>query len=169
MELDLIRSLFAYNRWANQRLLAQARMLPPALARQRFGASFDSVHGTLAHILAGEVIWLSRWRGQGRPRLLAAEDFQHLAELEDHWQRQDREMEAFLAGLTSGQLQSIVRYTNSRGESREHPLWQTMLHVVNHGTHHRSELADMLTRAGYPPPATDLIVYFHEALPGRDL
>jgi uncharacterized damage-inducible protein DinB len=33
-------------------------------------------------------------------------------------------------------------------------------HVVNHGTHHRSETATMLTRLGQAPEPLDLVVYY---------
>ncbi|MBI2468675.1 MAG: hypothetical protein HYV62_12825 [Candidatus Rokubacteria bacterium] len=33
-------------------------------------------------------------------------------------------------------------------------------HVVNDGTHHRSEMAAMLARIGHAPPPMDLIVYY---------
>lgn len=39
------------------------------------------------------------------------------------------------------------------------------LHVVNHDTHHRSEVATMLTRVGHVPPGTDLIVHYRTGGP----
>jgi uncharacterized damage-inducible protein DinB len=34
-----------------------------------------------------------------------------------------------------------------------------MRHLVNHGTHHRSEVATMLTKLGVAPPPIDYVVY----------
>ena len=45
------------------------------------------------------------------------------------------------------------------------PLWQPMLHVVNHGTQHRSEAAVLLTEAGASPGDLDLIDYLAERSP----
>ncbi|HYU21327.1 MAG TPA: DinB family protein [Chloroflexota bacterium] len=39
------------------------------------------------------------------------------------------------------------------------PLWQMMLHVANHGTQHRSEVAALLTGFGQSPGDLDLLVY----------
>lgn len=61
--------------------------------------------------------------------------------------------------MTTEKLAKTIRYTRGSGRINGLPLWQLMLHVVNHITHHRSELADMLTRLGYPPPPTDLVQY----------
>jgi uncharacterized damage-inducible protein DinB len=35
-------------------------------------------------------------------------------------------------------------------------LWQILIHVVNHGTHHRSELSRMLEDSGHPIAQQDL-------------
>ena len=78
-------------------------------------------------------------------------------------------MEAFLAELTPPQLAKPISYTNTQGQEFAYPLWQMMVHVVNHGTHHRSELAEMLTRVGHAPPAMDLLVYYDELDGARGL
>jgi uncharacterized damage-inducible protein DinB len=60
MDVEAIRSLYRYNRSVNRRLLEAAERLPVERTRERLGAGFDSVHGTLAHLLGAEVIWLGR-------------------------------------------------------------------------------------------------------------
>lgn len=169
MYVEATRSLHAYNRWADDRLRTLAEALPPERTRERLGASYDSIHGTLAHILAGEIIWLSRWRGISPPALLGADDFADLGAIRVRWAAQQRAMEAFLAELTAPQLAEPISYTNTQGQEFAYPLWQMMVHVVNHGTHHRSELAEMLTRVGPAPPAMDLLVYYDELDGARGL
>jgi uncharacterized damage-inducible protein DinB len=162
VDVAAIRSLCAYNDWVNDRLFAIAEQLPADRARERFGASFDTIHGTLAHILGAEITWLSRWQGVSPTRVLGGDDFPDLAAIWARWQEQRRDLAAFLAELTPAEVERPLRYTNTRGEAFAYPLWQMLVHVVNHGTHHRAELAEMLTRAGHPPPPTDLLVYYDE-------
>ncbi len=38
-----------------------------------------------------------------------------------------------------------------------YPLWQMMLHQVNHATQHRSEVAVIWTQFGHSPGALDLL------------
>lgn len=162
VQVELVRTLYDYNRWVNERLLAVAEQVPPERQRERAGGSFDSIHGTLAHLLAAEIIWLSRWRGVSPPRLFGAADVADLAAIRRRWAENQRGLEAFLAELTPERLDEELHYTSTEGRPYAYPLWQMMVHVVNHGTHHRSELAELLTRAGHPPPPTDLIRYFAE-------
>ena len=42
------------------------------------------------------------------------------------------------------------------------PVWQMLVHVVNHGTQHRAEAAALLTAEGRSPGQLDLIYYAEE-------
>ena len=46
------------------------------------------------------------------------------------------------------------------------PVWQLMVHVVNHGTQHRSEAAALLTAEGRSPGELDLLDYAEERAGG---
>ncbi|MDR3748583.1 MAG: DinB family protein [Acidobacteriota bacterium] len=63
MNLSDIKSLYAYNRWANDRMFAAIEKVP----NEKFGApivsSFPSLRETTFHILFAEWLWLNRWQG----------------------------------------------------------------------------------------------------------
>ena len=42
------------------------------------------------------------------------------------------------------------------------PVWQMLVHVVNHGTQHRAEAAALLTAESRSPGELDLINYAEE-------
>jgi uncharacterized damage-inducible protein DinB len=54
-----------YNAWANGRLFAAAKSLSLEQYRSDRGAFFKSVHGTLNHLLATDLIWMQRFTGKG--------------------------------------------------------------------------------------------------------
>ena len=54
----------------------------------------------------------------------------------------------------------IVPYRNIKGESFKSPVWQIVLHVVNHASYHRGQITTMLRQLGHTPVGTDLITYY---------
>src|SRR4029077_12589430 len=64
MTIDDIRSLYAYNAWANQRIFESIGQLTPPQLAQPLGGSFSSIRDTVAHIVFAEWLWLRRWKGE---------------------------------------------------------------------------------------------------------
>ena len=57
-----------------------------------------------------------------------------------------------------------VHYQNSKGEKFVNTLEELMAHLVNHGTHHRAQIASLLATEGHKPPVSDFIFYAREPL-----
>jgi uncharacterized damage-inducible protein DinB len=68
-------------------------------------------------------------------------------------------LRAYLASLDDDALDRELRYTRSGGQTLTKPLWQTLVHVVNHGTQHRSEAAMLLTMYGASPGDLDFSLW----------
>lgn len=163
MDLEMLLSLFAYNKWVNARLLSLVEQVADERLKEQMGGSFNSIQGTVAHILQGELFYYYRWIGQQQPRDQRPSDAPNLGALVEMLKIQEGHIDTFLGKLTPNDLSATLRYGRRGGEQQhELPLWQVMLQMINHGTHHRAELSDMLTRVGLEPPPTDLIVYYEE-------
>jgi uncharacterized damage-inducible protein DinB len=160
--LDEIRELFAYNRWANHRLLEAAARLDDEAFTRHLGGSFPTVRDTLAHIVSAEWIWLARWLGDSPMAAPESWDLATLAGIRAEWEQVERDREAFLAGLDDGALAGIVAYRSMRGEPFAQPLGQLLRHVINHSTYHRGQVASQLRQLGVAVPATDLVLYYRE-------
>jgi len=158
--LQMIRELYDYDRWANRRLFDVVASLPAGEADREIGKqfSFPTLKGMLVHILGAFTIWLARWEGSS-PAMLGSAEFADLAELRRRWDEQDEKIRAFIEGLRDADLSRVIHYKNVQGQAFQLPLRPLMQHVANHSTHHRSEIATMLTILGVSLPFTDLVVY----------
>jgi uncharacterized damage-inducible protein DinB len=147
----------SYNRWMNERLYALCAELSDAERKRDRGAFFESIHGTLNHILLGDRIWLGRF--VGRPiavRSMDQELYAEFDELRSEREITDREITAWAESLTAEALGRSLEYGSSR-----RPFWVAVVHFFNHQTHHRGQLTTLLSQIGIDPGVTDLI-----ALPG---
>lgn len=159
LETAFFKKLYQYHDWANQQVRDEAARLDDTAYRKDFGQAWGSVHGTLAHLLAAERIWMARWRGvspQGRPD---GAEWNTLDALRATWEPLQAERMVFLDSLSGDDLSRVVEYKNTKGDLFAHPLWWQLYHVVNHGTDHRGYLSIMLTELGFPPSPLDFIAY----------
>lgn len=150
-------TMAAYNRWMNQNLYAVCAAIPDAKRREDLGAFFQSIHGTLNHILVGDRIWLGRFTQAPFIAKLDQElyaDFDHLRQERD---RADAEILTWASQLSPDWLSAPFTYTsttNSKVYTR--PAWLLVTHLFNHQTHHRGQLTTLLNQLGYDAGVTDL-------------
>lgn len=153
------RDLILYMLWADRQVLLAVRPVKPEDLTRDAGIGFKSILGTMAHILGAQQVWLSRFSGISLPRVPNLDDFPDLMSWITAWEETTAGLEAFLAGLTDEQLAADLTWSNTRGDSFTRPLWQPLLHMVNHSTYHRGQIASLLRQMGYTAPSTDLIYY----------
>src|SRR5512139_2527214 len=159
-----IQLLFDYNRWCNARILDAAAQLSDEQFLTPGTFPHGGVQGTLIHALFAEWVWRMRWQGTPpdyRYRL-RPEEFPTLAALQARWREEETLLMEFVAGLTDERLQSGLEYTSTEGGQHKRLWCETMAHLVNHGTQHRTEAAAILTDFGHSPGDIDLIVFLNE-------
>ena len=162
MTPDDIRTLIDYNYWARDRVLASVAQLPAEQLTRAMGSSFSSVLDTLTHIYMAEWIWYRRWLGQPpvRPDLSGLVDVEHVRAA---WVPLEQDIRAFVNGLGAEGLQRSLEYRSLAGQPATSQFWEMILHVVNHGTYHRGQIATFLRQLGSAPAqSTDMIVFFRE-------
>ncbi len=159
MRLDLLRDFARYDRWATERVLAAADRLPDADYRGDVGLFFKSVHGTLNHLLVAQhQLWFRRFAFGESPRVELD------AEVETDRQRLRAALldgcdacGGLVAGLDDAWLSGRLDYTTMRGQAVSLPYAATLLHVFNHGTHHRGQISAGVTRLGHECPVLDMV------------
>jgi uncharacterized damage-inducible protein DinB len=126
------------------------------------GNSFSSVRDTLAHILGAEWIYLERWQGRSPKASLDPATFPTVQSLESRWETVERDQMQFIEALTPQRLREELAYVNLRGQRYSYPLWQQLVHVVNHSSYHRGQITTLLRQLGAEAMSTDFLVYFDE-------
>src|SRR5262245_56663724 len=162
MNSDEIRTLFAFNTWANHKMLAACQVLTAEEFSKDLHNSFGSVRGTLVHIMGAEWVWLQRWLGDSPRALFSQEAFPNLTSIESRWITLQQEQQAFIATLTDERLTEKLAYTNFKGQRFEYTIAHMIQHVVNHSSYHRGQIVTLLRQLGRPAPSTDLLLYIDE-------
>lgn len=163
---DDFASLFAFNRWANAKMLDACRQLTPAQYVAEPVPGWSSVRSTVFHIAIVTEGWL---RGLMNDPDESVPTEAELATVDDaeHWlQRAYRRLDELLPTLTPERLATPVTLSR-RGRTAALPPWALLRHLVNHTTYHRGQVASKLKRFGVQQPETDFVYWVFEQIPQR--
>jgi uncharacterized damage-inducible protein DinB len=151
--------LLAYNVWANRRVLDAVTSLTSDEWTRDLGSSFPNVQSTTAHLIGVEWIWLERWQGRSPSSVPEWMNDPSSEQLQTVWEEiATRRSEM----LNTDDFRRKVSYRLFNGTEGNNSLENLVLHVVNHSSYHRGQLATMLRQLGKQPPATDLLVYLQQ-------
>jgi uncharacterized damage-inducible protein DinB len=176
-QLEQFRLMARYNCWVNSKVYDVAATLSDAERKRNLGAFFHSVHGTLNHLLLTDRHWMSRFATATPLRFKSLADtkleavlgehgrelFADFAQLRSEREETDAALEAFVAELKPSMLGVEMRYSNSKGVERVHPLWFAMAHLFNHQTHHRSQATTLLQQLSRDYGVTDFLAMYQVA------
>jgi uncharacterized damage-inducible protein DinB len=146
---DEVRELLAYDAWADEGLTRVLERVADPDAR---------IARVWAHVAAAGELWYARCSGadyaQVRvwPDTDVREASRRLALVHGRWAESAR-------SWTDADLLRHVEFKNSRGEACADALGDIVRHLVNHGTHHRGQIAMLLRESGVAPANLDFIIY----------
>jgi uncharacterized damage-inducible protein DinB len=155
-------ALYDYNAWADRRVVEAAGALSKEQFVEPLGSSYSSVRDTLAHILGVEWLWLERFGGRSPASIPDGNEFTEISSLKARWTEFEPALLKFVRGLTQAELERVMEYKTMKFGVYRNPLWQSMLHLVNHGTYHRGQITTMLRQLGAQPILTDLMHFYRE-------
>jgi uncharacterized damage-inducible protein DinB len=154
--------LYEFNAWANRRMLGAVAVVKREEFLRPMGSSFSSLRDTTAHVYGAEWIWLERFQGRSPASLPDGAEFQDVAGLQERWTELEGRLLGFVRSLTQEDLNRVLEYKTLKFGVYHNPLWQSMQHVVNHGTYHRGQVTTLLRQLGAKPELTDLMHYYLE-------
>jgi uncharacterized damage-inducible protein DinB len=158
---ELVRSHVGYTAWASRLMVEAAGRLTPEELTRDFGTADKSVLGTLVHVFRADRVWLARLKKEPATTFMQDSD-NDLSVLKTDWPALYGRWKEWAAGLTDEAARAELSYTDMRGNPWRQPVGQLVLHVVNHGTHHRGQVAGCMRAMGHTPPQLDLIKYYRD-------
>lgn len=139
-----------YNRWVNGRLYEVCAGLSDAERKCDLKAFFQSVHGTLNHLLLTDRLWLGRLTETPcAATSLREELYSDFDALRAARGELDEAIIHCVAALPALRLRGELRFA-SVAQRREVvlPVRTVLLHWFNHQTHHRGQVTVLLQQLG---------------------
>jgi uncharacterized damage-inducible protein DinB len=148
-----MQSLAAYNRWADDKILATADPLPDdALATA--AADGRSIRATLEHAVGTQLWWLGNWTGVRPPQYDQGRAWLQQAFADSHTR-----IDAFVAATDNAGWERVIEFSFPGAPALNLPTWQTFAQVMYHGIQHRAQIAEALTLLGHSPGDMDYILW----------
>jgi uncharacterized damage-inducible protein DinB len=157
-----VRTMAAYNAEMNRRVYDAAARISDAERRKDRGSFWGSLHGTLCHLVWGDLMWMSRFDGQPKP-VVIQKDSATLIENFDELRRArvdlDEKISAWAGRITETWLsEDQVWFSSSAQKELRQPRSFLVTHFFNHQTHHRGQAHALITACGEKTGDTDLFL-----------
>jgi uncharacterized damage-inducible protein DinB len=166
MTLTEIKTLHAYNSWADNQVFELLSPMPEEQYLKDMNSSHGGIHGTMIHLVGAEKVWLERFHGRPQP-FLTENPPKSLAELKLVWEKVGYDTAKWIASMNDRKLGETFTMTTTTGTTYTHVFWQAFQHLVNHSSYHRGQVVTLMRQLGAKPPATDLIRFYRETGSGK--
>jgi uncharacterized damage-inducible protein DinB len=139
--------LYQYNAWANKRVIG-------ALIRQQ--VNDEKILTLLGHVVAAQFLWLHRIKGLPAPdvKLWGTYSLDQLVTMAETAGKQWLEFVE-----STDNFDREMTYRNYVNEPYTNNVENIMIHLVNHSSYHRAQIAMLLRQKGFEPINTDFITY----------
>jgi uncharacterized damage-inducible protein DinB len=154
------RSHLEFMKWADNIAYSALTQTPHEHLVQDRSSSFKSLFDTLTHVYRGELVWFRRVQGEQDAKLADMDSPPDLGSLGQRWTGLHQGWLEWARSHTPENWQQPLIFHTAQGEECRLPFWQIALHVVNHGSYHRGQVATMLRQAGAKPTGTDLLTFY---------
>ena len=170
---ELFQLLSKYNAQTNAEMIGVLEKLPAEQITKDVGSFYGSILGLLNHILVSDVFGIKRFfkqypeLEQTRAKLptFRMEGWKDiiwpsLAVLKPIRTAVDEAIQQACELLTEQQYASILEYKNWDGKTMQKPSWLVLLHMFNHQTHNRGQIAVILDQMGVDNDYSGMIEKF---------
>ena len=165
MEPKVIRSLFDYHKTMSEKLLDCIAQLTPDQFVQDTEYSVGSVRNHMVHSISGHQRWLAKLQAEPIPERLDYVDFPSIEATKTKWDQVEVDLLDYVNSLDESQLCDQMNYKVPHQHDadmvdyKNNFIWQILVHLVNHGTDHRSQVLSILNQFDTPTFEQDFIFY----------
>ena len=161
---DDVVALFAYDRWANRKVLDACRKLTAEQYVAEPAPGWSSVRSTVYHIALATKHNLRTLASDPDDSTPTEADVVTVDDVVRLLERAYRRFEELQPTLTPEWLNTVftVRWP---GGTATLPRWAMLRHIVNHSSYHRGQVASKLKRFGVVQPITDFFWWALEQVP----
>jgi len=161
ISVQYAQTMARYGAWQNENLASAADALSDRARREDRGAFFGSIFGTLNHLLWADRTWMSRFTDVKPPQMKSIATSVDEADDWEVYRTARKAMDTttldWTATLTSDWIDDdLTFWSGAFGREVTRPKSILVMHLFNHGTHHRGQVHAMLTAAGLKLDDTDL-------------
>ena len=139
--------LYQYNAWATRRVIG-------TLIRQ--DVHDEKILSLLGHVVAAQFLWLHRIKGLPAPDVKLWGNYS-LDQLQEMSQQASSQWIEFVEHTDN--FDRELTYKNYVNEPYTNNVESIMIHLVNHSSYHRAQIAMLLRQKGFDPINTDFITY----------
>ncbi|CDX19338.1 DinB (fragment) [Mesorhizobium sp. ORS 3324] len=162
----LLKSLLAYQAWANDALLEKlAGMDPRRNSKERHAALrlMNHIH-VVSRIFAAHLTGVAHGYASDN-----TEETPEPAQLGAAMAESDRWYLDYVETVSEQQLSEPVAFTFTDGDKACMTRQEMLTHVVLHGSYHRGEIGRMQAMIAVPPPWDTYAAHLHRTEPSRRL
>ena len=141
---ELFTSLYAYNQWANDKIVQLCDGLTDAQLDQPKEMGMGTLRATLFHILTADVVWMERLESSPWREFPTDPDGKSIAEIAQSLDQLGRRRLGLIGQNQSDQWNATIKYLDSKKTEYSHQLHDLLLHVWIHGIHHRAQALNYL-------------------------
>ncbi len=139
--------LYQYNAWSNKRVMN-------CLQHQK--VEDEKILSIMGHIVAAQFLWLHRIKALPPPDLKLWGSYT-LSQLTALAEDAGKKWLEFVE--TTENFNRELTYTNYVGDLYTNNVETIMIHLVNHSSYHRAQIAMLLRQKGFEPINTDMITW----------
>jgi uncharacterized damage-inducible protein DinB len=161
---DDVVELFAYDRWANAKVLDACRKLTAQQYIAEPAPGWSSVRSTIDHIALATDWNLRTLAGDPDESIPTEADVATVDDAARLLARAYRRFDELRPTLTPEWLNTVLTLRR-RAYTAKLPPWAILRHIVNHSTYHRGQVASKLKRFGIEQPNTDFFFWVTEQIP----